>query len=98
MNDQPKEKHNEYNDERDMDQFWAVANNLKKEPLRQKWFLPVLIACIVMSIPWYRTAGESGSIVAGIPTWIWVSLACALGVSIITAVGVLLFWKDSDDE
>lgn len=98
MDDLPKKVGAEYNDERDMDRFWSVANNLKEEPLRQKWFLPILVYWIVLSIPWYRTAGESGSIVGGLPVWIWVSLGCALGVSIVTAVGILLFWKDSDDE
>ena len=98
MSDINKKTNNEYNDERDMERFWSVADNLKKEALRQKWFLPVLIAFIVISIPWYRTAGESGSIIGGLPVWIWVSLASALGVSIVTAVGILLFWKDSDDE
>lgn len=94
------EKHTstEYNDERDMDRFWAVADSLRKEPLRQKWFLPILILCIVISIPWYRASGESGAIFAGLPTWIWTSLACAAGVSLITAVGTLFFWKDPDDE
>lgn len=88
----------EYSDKRDMDHFWEVANSLKKEPLRQKWFLPILIICIVISIPWYRTSGESGSIIAGLPVWIWVSLASALGVSILTTIGMLLFWKETDDE
>jgi len=88
----------EYNDERDMDRFWAVADSLRKEPLRQKWFLPLLLVCITISIPWYRTSGESGAIIAGLPTWVWTSLACAAGISILTAIGTLLFWKDSDDE
>lgn len=98
MSEPDEKSKTEYNDERDMDRFWAVASTLSKEPLRQKWFLPALIACIVLSIPWYRTPGESGSIIAGLPVWIWISLACAAGVSLITAIGVLVFWKDSDDE
>jgi hypothetical protein len=95
----PDEKsETEYNDERDMDRFWAVADSLRKEPLRQKWFLPLLLVCITISIPWYRASGESGAIIAGLPTWVWTSLACAAGISILTAIGTLLFWKDSDDE
>ncbi len=95
----PHEKYkNEYNDERDMDHFWAVAQKLRLEPLRQKWFLPVLLILIIISIPWYRTPGESGAIIAGLPAWVWTSLACAAGVATLTAVGALLFWKDTDDE
>ncbi|MFP6617656.1 MAG: hypothetical protein VCB26_14725 [Candidatus Hydrogenedentota bacterium] len=98
MSDTQEKPNTEYNDERDMDRFWSVANSLRKEPLRQKWFLPILLVCIVISIPWYRTPGESGAIIAGLPTWVWTSLACAAGVAVLTAIGTLLFWKDPDDE
>jgi hypothetical protein len=98
MSEKEKSERSEYNDERDMDRFWAVATSLSREPLRQKWFLPLLIAVIAISIPWYRSSGESGSIIAGLPGWVWTSLICTAAVSVITAVGVLVFWKDSDDE
>lgn len=98
MNDMHKKPKTEYNDERDMDRFWAVTNSLRKEPLRQKWFLPILLITIVISIPWYRTPGESGPIVAGLPTWVWTSLACSIVIGVITAVGALVYWKDSEDE
>ncbi|MFP6582886.1 MAG: hypothetical protein VCD00_10065 [Candidatus Hydrogenedentota bacterium] len=93
-----KSKSEEYDGERDMDRFWTVATRLKKEPVKQRWFLPLLLIVIVISIPWYRSSGEIGNIVGGLPTWVWTGLICALGVSIITAVGTLAFWKDDDDE
>ena len=88
----------EYNGERDMDRFWSVATRLRREPAKQLWFLPALILVVVLSVPWYRTGGEIGEIVAGLPVWVWTGLACALGVSAITALGALLFWSDPDDE
>jgi hypothetical protein len=88
----------EYNDARDMSAFWKVARSLKKEPVKQKWFIPILIICIVISVPWYLTPGESGSIIGGLPSWVWVSLGCSLGISILTSIGALIFWKESDDE
>ena len=98
MNDDNEQKRVEYNDERDMSRFWSVAQSLRREPLRQKWFLPILLAFIIISIPWYRESGQSGEILSGLPVWIWISLACSAGIAILTAIGTLLFWKDPDDE
>jgi hypothetical protein len=90
MND---EKPSEYNGERDMKRFWEV-NRLKTEPAKQKWYLPILIFFILLSVPWYRTSGEIGRMIGGLPGWVWTSLLCTVGISILTAVGVLFFWKD----
>lgn len=98
MSEHESKQNIEYDGERDMEKFWSVAEQLKKEPVKQLWFLPLLITVIVISVPWYRESGESGSIVGGLPTWVWTGLGCALGVSVITAVGTMLFWKDTDDE
>ena len=87
----------EYNGERDMEKFWA-ANKVAKEPIRQKWFAPILLILIVFSVPWYRTGGEIGRIIGGLPTWVWTSLLCTVGVSVVTAVGALLFWKEEDGD
>lgn len=93
-----KDKPAEYDGERDMDRFWQVAK-LHREPVKQKWFIPILLLLIVISIPWYRAGGEIGSVVLGLPTWIWMSLLCSLGVSILIAVGAMRFWvNDPDDE
>ena len=87
----------EYDGERDMDAFWE-ANKLAKEPVRQKWFIPVILVLVIFSVPWYRTGGEIGRIVGGLPTWIWTSLLCSAGISIVTALGALVFWKDDDED
>ena len=92
-----EEQTSEYNGERDMKRFWEV-NRLKSEPGKQKWYLPILVVLILISVPWYRTAGEIGNVIGGLPGWVWTSLICTLGISILTAVGVLGFWKDEDED
>ena len=87
----------EYNGERDMKRFWEV-NRLKSEPAKQKWYIPILIVLVILSVPWYRTSGEIGNIIAGLPGWVWTSLICTVGISILTAVGVLKFWKDEGED
>lgn len=83
----------EYADARDDDAFWA-ATRLTREPIKQRWYLPVIALLILFSVPWYFTSGEIGTIVAGLPVWVWSGLACALGLSCITAAAVLWFWVD----
>lgn len=41
----------EYADERDMERFWEVAR-LEREPARQWWYIPLIVALIFWSIPW----------------------------------------------
>jgi hypothetical protein len=83
----------EYSGERDMDAFWE-ATKLEKEPSKQKWYLLILIALIVFSVPWYHSEGHMGRIVLGFPIWIWTTLLCSLGIAILTAIGILAYWKD----
>ena len=45
----------EYTDERDMDRFWEVAR-LEREPARQWWYIPAIVALIIVSIPWFGAA------------------------------------------
>ena len=86
----------EYAGERDMDAFWSAVKP-KKEPSKQKWYVPILIALVVFSVPWYRGEGQMGTVVLGFPTWIWTSLICSLGVAIMVAIGILAFWNDDAD-
>lgn len=99
MSDQEKREFSlvEYQGERDMDAFWRAVK-LKKEPSKQKWFLPTLIVLIVCSVPWYRSEGQMGNVVLGFPVWIWTSIICSLGVAIVTAIGILGYWQDDDAE
>lgn len=84
----------EYCDERDMDRFWEVAK-LDREPFLQRWYIPSVLFLIVISIPWYRSGSETGTLILGMPLWIWVPLVCTLGLSILTSLAILRFWKDN---
>ena len=87
----------EYRGERDMDAFWSAVN-IEKEPMKQKWYIPLLLLLVVLSVPWYRSEGHMGTVILGFPLWIWTALLCAVGASILTAIGILAFWKDDDAE
>lgn len=86
----------EYEDDRDMVHFWDAAKP-RSEPLKQRWYVPALILFIVISVPWYRPAGQIGRIVAGLPIWIWISLGCTFAVSCLTAAAILWCWRDDED-
>ncbi len=34
----------------------------------------------------------------GLPVWIWIPIVCTLGLSILTSVAVLRFWRDGDSD
>lgn len=91
----PERTASEYADERDMERFWQTAR-LTREPLKQRWYVPALILLIIVSIPWYRTSGDSEPFLFGLPAWILVPLVCALGLSILTTLAILRFWGDDD--
>jgi len=91
----PERSAEEYRGERDMDRFWATAK-LSREPLKQLWYVPVLLVLVVISIPWYRVGQEDSAYFLGLPVWVWIPLACTLGLSILTTIAALKFWGDDD--
>lgn len=109
LSEDPK---HEYESERDMDRFWEVAQ-LECEPAKQWWYIPLILGLIVVSIPWYTglymTVAEGEGFFAfialdwdahvlGLPLWIWIPVGCTLGLSILTSVAVLCFWRDGDSD
>jgi hypothetical protein len=60
----------------------------------------VLIAIItllfLLSVPWYREAGEAPAIWLGLPDWVAVALGCYLGAAVLNAIAWLL--TDVPDE
>jgi hypothetical protein len=81
--------------DRDIDAFWAEARPTS-EPTRRRWYIPALLILIALSVPWYREAGTMGELIFGMPGWVWVSLLCTAGVSVLTALAALRFWRDED--
>jgi hypothetical protein len=93
----PKHLHEEYSRERDMDAFWEAAVPTD-EPSRRRWYLPAVIALLVLGAPWYWTPGEEGPAFAGLPVWVWISIASSLALSILTAIAAICFWRDDETD
>ena len=94
--EQPAIKVDEYSGERDMDLFWKEIKPLK-EPTQVRWFVPAVLALLVLSVPWYLPAGFVGRLVGGLPPWIWVSVACATSIAAITSYVALRSWEDDEE-
>jgi len=83
----------EYADERDAAAFWREVGP-RREPIRWRWFLPGVLALLVLSIPWYLPKDLVGGVVAGMPVWTWIALLCSVGVAGLTAWVGLRHWDD----
>ena len=62
--------------------------------------LGAIAVLYVVSIPWYRTAGEVPSLVWGLPDWVAVALGCYAAVAVLNAIAWLLAEipeRDEDD-
>ena len=76
-----------------MDAFWKELRP-KREPMQKRFFLPTVLVLLIISVPWYRTTGETGTLLGGLPVWIWVTMACSLGIAVVTALVALRYWDD----
>ena len=91
----PSPKLGEYDGERDMDLFWKEVKP-RREPIQQRWYIPLVLLFVVASVPWYWKQGVTGKIIAGLPLWIWITILCSLAISVITATMALRHWDDED--
>jgi hypothetical protein len=87
----------DYGDERDQDAFWEAIRPAD-EPLRHRWFLPTVIAILAISVPWYLPASVGGRLIAGLPVWTWITIACGLFLAVVTAFASLRLWRDGGGE
>ena len=83
----------EYAGERDLDELWKELRP-KREPMQKRFFLPAIVGLLILSIPWYHTPGTTGTLIGGLPTWVWVSLGCSAAIAAVTAVMALRYWDD----
>ncbi len=61
--------------------------------------LGLVVLLYVVSVPWYREAGATPSIVFGLPDWVAVALGCYVGVAILNSLAWLLTdLQDRDEE
>jgi len=87
----------EYEGERDMQRFWAVAVP-RREPATSRAYLPGLLTLVVLSTPFYWGSQQVPAIVWGLPTWVWVAVICSAGVSALTAWAAIARWDDREPE
>jgi hypothetical protein len=67
----------------------------------RKLLLALIGLLFAISIPWYRDSEVEPSLILGFPDWVFVSLACYLGVAVLNAAAWLLTEipeGDCDDE
>ncbi|HJO24805.1 MAG: hypothetical protein QF890_01230 [Myxococcota bacterium] len=50
----------------------------------------------VLSVPWYRSGGETGGSVFGLPDWVVVAIGCYVAVAVLNAAAWLLTDIDED--
>lgn len=50
----------------------------------------------LLSIPWYREAGNTGGVVFGMPDWVAVAIGCYVGAAVLNALAWLLTDIDED--
>jgi hypothetical protein len=58
--------------------------------------LAIIAVLYLISIPWYREAGEAPAIWLGLPDWVAVALGCYFAAAVLNAVAWLL--TDVPDE
>jgi hypothetical protein len=63
--------------------------------MRARWFLPGVLLALGMSVPWYWPSAPP--IVAGLPLWVWTTLACSGVLSALTGIAALVAWDDDVD-
>ncbi|MCY3928922.1 MAG: hypothetical protein OXG81_11675 [Acidobacteria bacterium] len=83
----------EYRDERDPDVFWAAIRPAD-EPLRHRWFLPAVVAILVVSVPWYLPSSIGDRLALGLPVWTWITIFCGLLLAVVTAFASIRLWRD----
>ncbi len=86
----------EYRDERDPDVFWAAVRPAD-EPMRHRWFLPAVVAILIVSVPWYLPSSVGDRLALGLPVWTWVTILCGLALAMVTAFASLRLWRDGSD-
>ena len=64
----------------------------------RRLLLVFIAALYVVSIPWYRPAGESASVWFGLPDWVAVAMLCYAAVAVLNSIAWLLTDVPDGDE
>ena len=92
-----KERLADYGDERDQDAFWEAIRP-EDEPLRHRWFLPVVLVILAVSVPWYLPSSVGGRLLGGLPVWTWITIACGFALAVVTSFASLRLWRDGSSD
>lgn len=65
---------------------------------RTRWIVATYAILFTLAVPWYFPADQIQPVVAGIPLWAFVSLACSVAISILTAYLALTHWPESKQD
>ena len=65
------------------------------EPLRHRWFL-ILVGVMALGAAPLWFVGRETVFVAGLPLWLWSSMAFTAGLAVVTAWAMLRWWRDDD--
>jgi hypothetical protein len=52
--------------------------------------IAIILLLYLLSVPWYREAGQAPALWLGLPDWVAVALLCYVGVAVLNAVAWLL--------
>ena len=64
----------------------------------RRWLLAAIGLLYVVSIPWYRRGGEEPGLIAGVPGWVAVAIACYAAVAVLNALAWMLTDIPEDPE
>lgn len=63
-----------------------------REPIRIKWIWPVLVAIIVLGVPWYLPQGSYKPIIMGFPYWTFISALLTVALSLFLGYVMTYCW------
>ena len=63
------------------------------EPRKHPVFLTLLALAALGTVP-FAFLGAGATTLFGLPTWLWSSIAFTFALSVLTAWGILRYWKD----
>ncbi|HHW17614.1 MAG TPA: hypothetical protein GXX30_01765 [Firmicutes bacterium] len=64
-----------------------------REPVRIKWIWPVLVAIILLGVPWYLPQGSIEPIIMGFPYWAFISFIMTIALSLFLGYVILNCWS-----
>ena len=58
----------------------------------------VIVALLVLSVPWYFPAGDGSPFILGVPLWCFVSFSCCSAIAAIVVFALPALWDEDGAE